>query len=79
MLQVIDRADGAFATKRAWRGNVQVSYNDWGHLAIRLIRPDGSDTLAVFGRAASERIIKFIKDSVQAPCNYPRPSDDEPF
>lgn len=64
MLQVIDRADGAHALKQDWRGDVQVSYNDWGHLVVRLIRSDGSDTLAVFDQMASRRIILFCQNAL---------------
>jgi len=40
---------------------VQVSYNSYKHLTIRLITGD-SDKLIVFDKSASEEIIDFLKD-----------------
>jgi hypothetical protein len=91
MIEIIKRMDGYKAEKTHIEGdgpkNVQVSYNDWGHLCVRIIKcfpvpipedkqaelfkagmvsipeyVDG-DTLIVFNKEVSNRIIRFIKNN----------------
>ncbi len=81
MIEIIKRVEGERHKKETVRGEaVQVSYNDWGHLCVRVIQDiptlpsvdsEGkcyeparqADTLVVFDKATSERIIRFIKRS----------------
>lgn len=37
---------------------VQISYNSWGHLVVRIIQPNG-DVLAVFDAATTREILNF--------------------
>ena len=43
--------------------NVQVGYNNWGHLTMRFFNVDDQnhDTIIVFDRITSMKIIEFIK------------------
>lgn len=62
-LEIIDRPLNLPVSKRYVEGGFQVSYNDWGHLALRFIDNDGDgDTLIVLSQDASDRLITFVKD-----------------
>lgn len=64
MIEIIKREEGAMSEKEDIRGwNMQVSYNDWGHLVVRVIHSNTpmADTLVVFDKSTSERIIEFAK------------------
>jgi hypothetical protein len=67
MIEIIKRREGEKSVKEQISGRwgrvqgVQVSYNDWGHLVVRLIQNDEEDTLVVFNRDISDSIIEFCK------------------
>ena len=68
MLEIIRRQEGQDHIKEQVQGrSVQVSYNDWGHICIRVIHTElqegakEADTLIVFERDTSRRIIDFCK------------------
>jgi hypothetical protein len=59
MIEIIRRMPMQEANKEYIRGEgVQVSYNDWRHLVIRVINGD-ADTLVVFDQATTNRILEF--------------------
>ena len=67
MIEIIERKEGVRNQKRYISGwKVQVSYNDWGHIAVRVIHNDTpmEDTLVVFDKKTSERIIHFCQNKI---------------
>ena len=77
MVEIIKRVEGERHKSETVTGaKVQVSYNDWGHLCVRVIQdmPAGAatgveaieparqaDTLFVFDAPTSDRIMQFCK------------------
>ena len=59
-LEIIKRSKDYFPLKEQINGNMQVSYNDWGHLVLRFIQEDSSDCLIVLTQEATERVKSFI-------------------
>jgi len=83
MIEIIKRIDGEKAEKQQIKGNnIQISLNDWGHLAVRIIQDKTvldeenceygyiaqktipADTLVVFNREVTNRLINFCKDRI---------------
>lgn len=73
MIEIIERSrieneytdDNAYfkhSKQQLTGGNVQVSYNSHGHLVVRLMKQNGSDTLIVFDAKASREIIEFCQE-----------------
>ena len=62
--EIIKRPNNNFSSmKEQIRGDLQVSYNDWGHLVSRFIdHEDDSDCLIVLTRAATDRVKSFINN-----------------
>jgi len=72
MVEIIKRCEGQFSEKEQINGNnKQVSYNNWGHLAVRIMQPipeseEGErDTLIVFDSVTSKAIIEFIQEGIR--------------
>lgn len=64
MIEIIKRNEGYKSQKEQINGvNLQISYNDWGHIAVRVIEDEGKDTLVVFDSSTSRRIINFLKQN----------------
>ena len=61
MMEIIKRKEGEASQREQIDGNPQISYNDWGHIAIRAVQGDAQDVLVVLDRQTSERLIKFCK------------------
>lgn len=61
MIEIIKREDGSAQEKMQLVGDLQVSYNDYGHLVIRLIESQGKDNLVVLGRATTDRLVQFVE------------------
>lgn len=68
MLEIIKRREGERHEKTQVCGiNVQVSFNDWGHLCVRVIQaydkctPLEADTLLVFDSPTSAKIVNFCE------------------
>ena len=61
MLEIIERTEGSNSKKTTIYGNPQISFNDWGHIAIRAIHADHADTLVVLNKETSARLINFCK------------------
>jgi len=61
-LEIIKRPKDYFSLKEQINGNMQVSYNDWGHLVLRFIQEDGGDCLIVLTQEATERVKSFINN-----------------
>lgn len=70
MIQIISRKDGKKAKKTTIGSKfnkVQISYNSWGHLTIRLLQNNdpNEDTLIVFNQRISGEIIDFSRNNVR--------------
>ena len=67
LIEIIERREGEKSEKQQIIGEkVQVSYNSWGHLAIRVIRPcEGGDTLIVLDKETSEKVIGFCCEHIK--------------
>ena len=82
MIEIIRRREGERHQKEQITGhNVQVSFNDWGHLAVRFIQDESDgfdslqcDTIIVFDAATTRRIINFCQK-----INYGRLPEKLPF
>jgi hypothetical protein len=75
MIEIIKRREGEKSEKQQINGErVQVSYNSWGHLVIRVIQPvikdmaddividfREEDTLVVLDKRTSLEVIRFIE------------------
>lgn len=60
MIEIIKRKEGFKSQKEQLNGSrVQVSYNSWGHLVVRVIIDDTEDSLVVFDKKASQEVINF--------------------
>jgi hypothetical protein len=57
--------------------NTQVSYNSYGHIAIRYFNSQNDDTLIVFDKRTSDIICNFILENIRAPRNVNY--DEVPF
>lgn len=77
MIEIIKRREGEKSEKQQINGEkVQVSYNSWGHLVIRVIQPHpktvlddgGHDTLIVLDKRTSLEVIRFI-ESINPLCS----------
>lgn len=83
MIEIIKRRDGEPSQREKIQGRgIQVSYNDWGHLVVRVLQDlsandAGADTLIVFAAAQSEQIIGFCQDQLIRRNRKQR--DDLPF
>lgn len=63
-IEVIKRSiDGN--VKTSFRGNPQISYNDYGHLVVRGIVNNNEDFLIVFDQHFSQRIMNFIRNYIR--------------
>lgn len=85
MIEIIKRREGEKSEKFQINGEkVQVSYNSWGHLVIRVIQPliedagpgcaineKDNDTLVVLDKQTSEEVIKFCKECLNLRCKLP--------
>lgn len=62
--EIIKRPNSNYSSiKEQIRGELQVSYNDWGHLVLRFIdHEDNSDCLIVLTRAATDRVKSFVNE-----------------
>ena len=60
MIEIIKRREGCSSEKQQIYGQPQISFNDWGHLTIRCIDSDTSDSLVVFSREATNRIVNYV-------------------
>jgi hypothetical protein len=70
MIQIINRKDGKKAKKTTIGSKfnkVQISYNSWGHLTIRLLQNNdpNEDTLIVFNQRVSSNVISFCRDQIK--------------
>jgi hypothetical protein len=65
MLEVIKRCEGKLSEKEQINGQVQVSYNDYGHLVIRIIHGTERDTLIVLNESTSYRVIDFCQNRIR--------------
>lgn len=80
MIQVIKRKEGAESIKETIQGrNVQIAYNDYGHITVRVINDSTQDTLIVFNTHVSYNMINFIKDRVKEPIGHNFNDSDLPF
>jgi len=60
MIEIIKREEGKKSEKeRLQPGRTQISYNSDGHLVIRIIHDNKSDTLIVCNPSTSDEIIEF--------------------
>jgi hypothetical protein len=81
VVEIIKRAEGHPSEKQQIDGNgFQVSYNSWGHLAIRVMQSmtGGNDTLVVFDSKVSSAIIGFCQTMIR-PRPEPISKPDIPF
>lgn len=68
MIEIIERCEGEMHQKRTvYADQAQVSFNDWGHLAVRVWDSTslGRDVLVVFDQATSNRILRFARQFMQ--------------
>jgi hypothetical protein len=61
VVEIIKRKDGEYSQKERLEGTPQISFNDYGHLVIRLIKDDNADSLIVLNTALTNRLINFCK------------------
>jgi hypothetical protein len=62
MIQIIKRKDGEKSEiTNLDNGRPQISYNDDGHLCLRIIHGADSDTLVVLDRQISSRVLRFLR------------------
>jgi hypothetical protein len=74
MIEIIKRREGEPSQKEQVTGEMmQVSYNSWGHLVVRVIQGDTQDVLVVFNKQVSENIIQFCQGQLTRSCG------DTPF
>ncbi len=88
MFEIIRRKEGELSHKQEIRhDNVQVSYNDWGHLVVREWDKDASRIYPIVAglneigdlEKGEEHIIVFDKDTSQRIINFLRHSNTIPF
>ena len=70
MIQIISRKDGKKSKKTNINSaikNIQVSYNSWGHLVVRILQNENpnEDTLIVFNQRVSGEIIDFSRNNIR--------------
>lgn len=64
-VQIIERKEGYKNGKITFAGAPQVSFNDYGHLVVRLIVDNQQDTLIVFDAATSANIANFCQGTLR--------------
>jgi hypothetical protein len=69
MIHIINRKEGEFSkndTITSNNGQVQIGYNSYGHLSIRIIHSAEpmQDTLIVFNQGVSNEIIDFVRENI---------------
>lgn len=68
MVEIIKRHEGFKSAKEQILGiDAQISYNDWGHLTIRVIQSNEQDVLIVLDKNVSRRMINFLKHNNDLP------------
>ena len=77
MIEVIERCEGDMSRKKEITGQIQVSYNDWGHLVIRVIQGRRKDVLIVLSQEPSNKVIDFCQNTLKPIRKIPK--DDCPF
>ena len=61
-IEIIKRQEGYPTQKEQLHGSLQVSYNDYGHLVLRLIEYNDKDNLIVLSQEATSRLMSFINN-----------------
>lgn len=65
MIEIIKRKECEKSEKQQIDGDrVQISFNSWGHLVIRVIQGNDADTLIVLDQKTSDATMNFIKKHV---------------
>ena len=62
MLEIIKRHEGEMSQKEQITGaEVQICYNSWGHLSIRIIKDPTQDVLIVLDERTSNAVMNFCE------------------
>jgi len=65
-MEIIERKSKIKKTAIDPESNMQISYNNYGHLVIRFFKPEkeSEDTVLVFTASQTREIVRFVKNRI---------------